>query len=160
MRPLFAILITAGLLGGVFAYLRFADSVRHTAVDYQAVFAEETYSLEIRKTFEANPDPIFELESLSVQFKGESILVSDAIIPAEEVIKIDPLEGVEVGQNELFISFNRADENVALAVIQVLVFRNGAEISRSVIASEEGLAEVSGSVVFSTQSADGDDHGH
>ncbi len=160
MRPFFAILITALLLGGVFGYLRFADSVRHTAVDYQAEFAEEIYSLEIRRTFEATPDPIFELDSLTIQFKGESVFSSSETIPAEIIVEVNPLEGVEVGENELSISGNRAAEDASLAVIQVTISRNGAVISRSVITSEEGLVEVSGSVVFSTQSASENDHEH
>ena len=49
MRPLLAILITLCLLGGTYGYVRFADSVRRSAVEIQIDYAEGEYSVDIGK---------------------------------------------------------------------------------------------------------------
>ena len=58
MRPLLALTITFFLIGGVFAYTQFADSVRREAIEYEVDFSRQEYSVEIRKSFSAAPDPI------------------------------------------------------------------------------------------------------
>lgn len=160
MRPLFALAITTFLIGGTFAYLRFADSVHRDALDYQVVFAEETYALEIRKSFDAVSDPIFGTESLTVLFKGKPVFSSDEEIPADQVIRIEPLEGVEVGENELFVTSTRKLGNAALAVIQLSVTRDDFPVAEKTIVSAPGLDSVSGTMVFDTRRMESETHNH
>ncbi len=148
MRPILALAITAFLLGGTFAYTKFADSVRHAAVEYNVDFARQEYSVEIRRTFAAAPDPIFREASVKVKFKGETILSVTDEIPAAETIEIRPLVGVEVGENELFISVNRQSADESLAVVQVSVKEDDIPVAEFTLASVPGLPVVSGSVVF------------
>ena len=155
-----ALAITVFLLGGVFAYTRFADSVRRTAVEYEIDFANQEYSIEIRKTFAAAPDPIFGADSLKVKFRGDIILSRNDEIPSSETIEIRPLEGVEFGENELFISVNQKSADDALAVVQVIVKKDDIPIAESTIASVPGLPTVSGSVAFVAEKLKNDDHNH
>ena len=150
MRPILALTISVFLIGGVFAYTRFADSVRAKAVAHLVNFANEEYSLVIRKTFDAAPDSIFGSESIKVMFKGETVLARSDEVLADEVIEIRPLSGVEVGENELFISVNRKSTDAALAVLLVEISRDGIPIAEQTITSEAGLPAVSGAVVFTT----------
>ena len=161
MRPLLAIAITVSLLGGVYAYTRFADSVRVQAVEFDVEFAGDEYSVEIRSSFDAAPDPIFGTDSIKVMFRGETVYSRSDEVSVDEVIEIRPLPGVEVGENELFVSVNRKSSDAAIAVVQVLVKREDVVIRELLIPSEPGLPAVSGSAVFSTGSpADEDEQGH
>ena len=160
MRPFLALAITFFLIGGVFAYTQFADSVRREAVEYKVDFSRQEYSVEIRKSFAAAPDPIFGAPSLKVKFKGEEILSRTDVIPAVETIEIRPLEGVEVGDNELFISVNQESAEAALAVVLVTVKEDDIPVTEVTLTATPGLPVVSGSVQFQTTKSNRDDHDH
>jgi hypothetical protein len=160
MRPILALAITIFLLGGVFAYTQFADSVRRSATEYHVDFSRQEYSVEIRKTFAAAPDPIFGADSMKVKFKGETILSRADEVPAEETIEIRPLEGVEVGENELFISVNRQSTEAALAVVLVTVKEDDIPVAESTLAGVPGLPIVSGTVLFVATKTNNDEPNH
>lgn len=161
MRPLLALAISIFLLGGVYAYTKFAAGVRAEAVVYQIDFASEEYSVEIRRSFDAVPDPIFGAESLKVKFKGEVVFARTDEIPAGDVIEIRPLEGVEVGKNELYISANRKHADETLGAIQIEIKKDDIPIYETTIISRPGLAEIGDTVVFETRgSTKQDDHEH
>ena len=149
MRPLLALVISVSLLGGVYVYTKFADSVRVSAVEINIDFSDADWSVEIRKTFTAVPDPIFGSDSLKVLFKGETVYSRSDEVAANETVEIRPLEGVEVGENELFISANRESNGAALAVLQVTIKKNDNPVNETTISGKPGLPTVSGSVVFS-----------
>lgn len=160
MRPILALAITLSLLGGMFAYTQFADSVLRSAVEYKIDFSRQEYSVEIRKTFAAAPDPIFGADSMKVKFKGETLLSRSDTIPAAEMIEIRPLEGVEVGENELFVSVNRQSTEEALAVVLVAVKEDDILVAKSTITGVPGLPVVSGSVLFVAAETNKDEHNH
>ena len=160
MRPILALVITFCLIGGVFAYTQFADSVRREAIEYKVDFSRQQYSVEIRKTFVAAPDPIFATPSLKVKFKGDEILSRTDVIPATETIEIRPLEGVEVGDNELFISVNQELSEASLAVVMVTVKEDDIPVTETTITATPGLPVVSGSVLFQSTQLNRDDQDH
>lgn len=160
MRPILALAITISLLGGMFAYTQFADNVRRSAVEYKVDFSQQEYSVEIRKTFAAAPDPIFGADSMKVKFKGETLLSRSDTIPAAETIEIRPLEGVEVGENELFITVNRQSTEEALAVVLVTVKEDDILVAESTLTGVPGLPVVSGSILFEAAETSKDEHNH
>jgi hypothetical protein len=148
MRPLLALLITVSLIGGVFAYVRFADSVRRTAVEIEIDYAEGLYSVEIQTTFDCQSDPILETEALKVLFKGQSVFQSRELILAYQITEIQPLEGVESGENEIYVAANMESPTRGLGAMKVTVKRNGIPVVEKLLTSEPGLTAVSGPVVF------------
>jgi hypothetical protein len=161
MRPVLALLITLSLLGGVFGYVRFADSVRRTAVDLEIDYAEGIYSIEIQSTFDCEADPILETEALKVLFKGTTVFTGSELISGDETIEIKPLDGVESGENEIFISANRKTPAQGLGAMKVTVKRNDIPVVEKLLTSVPGLPTVSGPVVFeipATKKPDAHDH--
>jgi hypothetical protein len=161
MRPLLALLITLSLLGGVFGYVRFADSVRRTAVEVEIDYAEGIYSIEIQSTFDCEADPILETEALKVLFKGKPVFNRSELISSDETIEIKPLPGVESGENEIFVSANRVASAQGLGAMKVTVKRNDIPVIEKLLTSVPGLPTVSGPVVFdipSTENSDAQDH--
>jgi hypothetical protein len=153
MRPILALLITLSLLGGVFGYVRFAESVRRTAVEVDIDYAEGLYSIEIQSTFDCQSDPILETEALKVLFKGQSVLKRSQPVSADETIEIKPLEGVESGENEIFVSANMKAPAPGLGAMKVTVKRNDIPVVEKLLTSVPGLPTVSGPVVFEIPAA-------
>ena len=166
MRPFLTLAIAGLLMGGVLAYTRFAASIRPVAAAYQTELATEPYSVEIRRTFIAAPiqDPAGsidirpETESLSqtavaalqVHFKGVSILHRSDEIRQVEPLVIPLLEGVEIGDNELFISANQQLPNdVTFAALHVRVRQGAVTIAESTFTSVSGSPLIYGVLVFS-----------
>lgn len=148
MRPLLAGLITISLIGGVYGYLRFADGVRRPPVEIQIDYATGNYSVLIETTFECVGDPVLELDALNVMFMGESIFSQPQSIPAGEQIEISPLEGVEVGENEIHVAATMSESTPGLGVLKATIQRDGVRVLEKLISSEPGLLEVAGPVVF------------
>jgi len=162
MRLLLAILISMFLLGGTFAYTRFAASVRRTAVDYEVEMASDVYSIEIRRTFTAvadsQPDPIWARETrpaLEVRFKGQPLLVRENLAPASEEIRIDAIPAVEIGLNEIYVSANRAlppADSIAstseLAAMQVSIKQGDIMIAEATFSSTPGSPLIFGVLLF------------
>jgi hypothetical protein len=161
MRPLLALLITLSLLGGTYGYVRFAESVRRPAVDIQIDYAEGEYSVTVEKTFACVGDPILETESLKVLFKGEKVFAASDPIPADQTIEVRPLNGVETGENEIYVSASRESSTGGFGALKIVVFRNDIPIAEKTITSDEGLTDVGGPVVFTVGAKyEQDEHEH
>ena len=162
MRPILACLITIILIGGVSAYLRFADGVRRSPVEIKIDYAQGEYSVEIERTFDCEGDPILGTESLKVLFKGETVFARNDPVPAAEPIEIRPLKGVESGENEIYVSATMKESSQGLGVLRVTVKRNDIAIHEKMLPSVPGLLDVGGPVVFEIHSRDiqpeGDQH--
>lgn len=148
MRPILACLITVVLVGGVYGYLRFADSVRHPPIEINVDYAEGEYSLEIERTFVCEGDPILGTESLKVLFKGDTVFARNESIPTSETIEIRPLKGVEIGENEIYVSATMSELAQGFGVLRVTIKRNDVLILEKMLPSVPGLLDVSGPIVF------------
>ena len=104
MRPILAILLSSLLIGGIYSYLSFSNSVRRPPLTIEVTQADGIYSLEIERTFRCVADPILEEPSLAVQFGTNQIYIRKDEVPIEESILIGPIEGVEEGENEFLIT--------------------------------------------------------
>ena len=168
MRPFLAILITVCLLGGTLAYTRFAASVRRTATEYRPTLAADHYSIVVRRTFAAAASPVSGLESLTLHFRGQSILSRTDDIAANERIEIDNLQGVEVGPNELYIAArpDRKMDQPTFAALEVSVLRDDRVIEKTMFSNSSGLPLIAGSILFAApgrevdQSSAGQEEGH
>ena len=149
MRPIYALLISIGLLASVYNYVAFAKRVRRPAVEIQVDYAQGKFSLEIDRSFDCQGDPIFGTESLKVLFKGETVFSELEPIDSGQPVVIENLEGVEAGENEIFVAANQKPPAASLGAMKITVKRNGVEIAEQLITSEPGLTAVGGPVAFS-----------
>jgi hypothetical protein len=152
MRPILACLITLVLVGGVYGYIKFAEGIRRPPTEINIDYSEADFSLEIERSFDCVVDPIFAPESLRVLFKGESVLAISKKIAVEETIRLEKLDGVEVGENEIYIAANRAEGSIGLGAIKVSIFRGGVLFDEQVLTSQQGIAEVAGPISFVVKS--------
>ena len=101
----------------------------------------------VERSFDCAGDPIFGSDALKILFKGEKMLSKSGKLPADEEVTLKELDGVEIGENEIFVSANMA-EPVALGVIKVTITRDDVVVAQELLTSEEGLLSVRGPVSF------------
>lgn len=105
MRPLFALLITLGLLGTTFAYVRFAERIQPPALIVQEDFITDAeIRVEITSTTGLAADEGFGLPTLVVAFRGREVFSTEDAIAAGQSVVIGPLEEIVDGRNALSIS--------------------------------------------------------
>lgn len=162
MRPILAILLSSFLIGGVYSYLSFSNSVRRPPLTIEVIAAEGNYTLEIERTFRCFPDPILEEPSLTVLFGSNEIYKREDEVPIEERITIGPIEGIEAGENEFLISatMDTLSNDSSFGVLKVTVFRDETPLVSKMFASESGLTSISGPIVFNTEQTDSTSHQH
>ncbi|MDA7903666.1 hypothetical protein N9B31_08385 [Mariniblastus sp.] len=160
MRPILAILLSSLLMGGVYSYLSFSNSVRRPPLTIEITQAEGNYTLEIERTFRCVADTILEEPSLAVQFGKTQIYLREDEVPIEERIKIGPIEGIEEGENEFLITATMDEFFENLGVLKVTVFRDEIPLASKMFASESGLTSISGPLVFNSQEKESTSHQH
>jgi hypothetical protein len=161
MRVALAIFLTIFLIGGVFGYVRFSNSVIRLPEELQIDFSKGDYSINLTRTFECEPLTFLGQPALKVMFKGDEIFVRNETLPVDEPVLIEKVTGVEVGENEILVSANMASSVQGLAVIKVEVLRNDVVMAEKILTGDSSLGVVSGPVVFTIgQSDEQDDHQH
>ena len=148
MRILLSLLITFCLLYGTSVYTQFADRVRASAVTWQPTYSAGKYAIEIDRTFDCVPDDLFEEPALSVRFRGKEIYRSDDRIAADQVVRIDDIQDVEVNDNDFNFTAYLDPDLTGLAAMRIRVFRDNAKIHESTITDSVDLGSISGSVSF------------
>ncbi|MEL7500281.1 MAG: hypothetical protein AAFN77_21980 [Planctomycetota bacterium] len=148
MRPVLALLLTIGLIGGISAYIQFARSVRRPPIEFQAETSVDRFEVELTRTFDCVADPIAELKSIEVRFRDQELFASDAPVKSTETIRFAIPRDVEIGDNEISVAANRDFLATEFAAIGVTLYQNDVAIRRQTITSEPDLSTVSGSVVF------------
>ncbi len=160
MRPFLAILLSSLLIGGIYSYLSFSNSLRRPPLTIEVTEADGIYSLEIERTFRCVADPILEEPSLAVQFGTKQIYIRKDEVPIEEPILIGPIKGVEKGENEFLITATMDEFAETLGVIKVTVFRDKIPLVSQMFSSESGLTSISGPVVFNSWESSSASHQH
>ena len=161
MRPIYALLISIGLLASVYNYVAFANRVRRPPVEIQVDYAQGEFSIEVERSFDCQGDPIFGSPAIKVLFKGETVFENADPIASDEPIIISDLQGVEAGENEIFISANQASATSGLGAMKISVKRNGLVIATELITSEPGLSAVGGPIGFTiAEKPEDDSHQH
>ena len=161
MRPIYALLISIGLLASVYNYVAFANRVRRPPVEIQVDYAQGEFSIEIERSFDCQGDPIFGSPAIKVLFKGETVFENAEPIASDQSIVVSDLQGVEAGENEIFVSANQQSATSGLGAMKINIKRNGIVIANKVITSEPGLSAVSGPIGFTIgDSSKEDSHQH
>lgn len=162
MRLFFTILIAAFLLGGTYIYTNFASRTTAEAQPYQVNYSAAKYSLELIRTFTANPRkrnpndsasssvaPTLGTESISVRFKGQSLLTRDSAVPQTEKLVVESIPGVEVGANEIFVRAHLEPPKTGeLVAMQAKVLVDGRIVSTSTFTGFPGSPWIYGTIVF------------
>ncbi len=173
MRVLITLAIVFFLLGGTYAYTRFAANVLPSTGQYSPHFSDQKFSLEISRTFTAVPAsdepnarsdrfPDFPAAAIRVLFKGEPILTLEETVDPREPVWLDVIPAVETGLNEIFV-FARTEPPAKgeLAAMQVQIRSSNRTLAQSTFTSQPGSPFIYGSVVFeSPDSNEAIDDGH
>lgn len=157
MRPLITILLVCCLIGGMRAYLKFADSVKRPDANYQATTETKVVTADIRRSATLYADAGFDLVALKVDFKDQTILEESRNLPADQAISIE-LPPVEEGLNTISVFANFEDPekflsnapSPSLYAIEVVIRAGGKEIQRQTFSSPTSTTPIGGQVKFDT----------
>ncbi len=157
MRPLITILLVCFLIGGMYGYLKFADSVKRPDANYQATPEQKIVTAEIHRSAPLYADAGFDVAALKVDFKNETLLQEQNNVPADQPISIE-LPEVEKGRNTVGVFANFEDPekflsdtpSPSLFAIDVVIRVDGNEIQRQTFSSQTSTTPVGGQVTFDT----------
>ena len=157
MRPLITILLVCFLIGGMYAYLKFADSVKRPDANYQVTTEMKVVTAEIHRSATLFADTGFDVVALKVDFKNETILAKDANVSADEVVSIQ-LPDVDMGLNTISVFANFEDPekflsespSPSLYALEIVIRVDGNEIQRQTFSSPNSANPVGGQVSFDT----------
>ena len=134
MRPLLAIVITAVILGGLYAYMR-TRVYAVPSLQFQEQFAEETYALDLTLTFHADRDPFaFAPESqptVLVRFRGEDVIRRMEPVEAGTPLRADAISDIVVGEddhsgaNEFYFEIMDGGGVPVARAVRLRIFRDG-----------------------------------
>ena len=159
MRPVWTLLLVVVLLGGMAAYIRFANSVRYPTADFSVDYAQGKLELVIERSFECVPYELTETKALEVSLKGEVVYSVDEVLPADQEVRFLIESGVEVGDNELSVVANRSWLDAGLGALQATVLWNDIPIAEQTITVEKDAELLSGTLLFHVDDA-ADVQGH
>jgi len=151
MRPLYALLLTIGLIGGMAAYIQFAKSVNRPPTKFDVEFATGKFEVEIERTFAAVPFEAAKVKAIEVQLKQLPVFERSNAVPAGEAIRFSIDEGVENGENELIVTANREFLSEGLAAIKVRVLRDDIPVAEKTITGAPNMEMISGTVLFKAE---------
>ena len=157
MRPLITILLVCFLIGGMYAYLNFADSVKRPDANYQVTTEAKVVTAEINRSAPLFADSGFDVVALKVDFKNDTILVKEAKVAADEAVSIE-LPEVEKGLNTISVFANFEDPekflsespSPSLYALEVVIRVDGYEIERQTFSSSNSATPIGGQVSFDT----------
>lgn len=168
MRIIIAALICVAFIGGLSFYMNSrADSAAAPTVAYRAEAAEKSYALEITPTFAVEPDP-FALQTeggdlppaLLVRLGEKEILRETETLAAGLPIRVDPLEGLVVGINEIwFTASPPLTASGQSQAIRLRVFEENQAIASQTFWSEPG-GTVAGTLRFTIEEEAEKEGGH
>lgn len=148
MRILLSLLIAFCLLYGTNLYTQFADRVHANAVTWEPAYSAGKYVIEIDRSFDCVPDDLFEEPALSVRFRGKEIYRSEERLSANEIVRIEDVQNVEINQNDFLVTAGLDSGLEGLAAMRIRVFRDNAKIQETTIADTGDLGSISGAVSF------------
>ena len=111
MRVLIAVLFSVLLLGGIGAYIRFADSITPKPPDMSEPAALGQYAIDVTLTFDAKVSLFSAVEpfSLQIRFRDRVIYESQETIKAGTPLRIENIPDVKAGRNEFWVYASPGD---------------------------------------------------
>jgi hypothetical protein len=169
VRPILAILVWILILGGVAGYLQTRDD-RRAVAEFRPTAAAGHFTLEFVSTTELEPDPFavraFPDEkptSLILKVNGEQVLAKNGNLEPGTPLRLENVQGLTEGQNELYLEANPPLESAGRAhAYRITIKRDGGTIAEETLWSEPGL-RLATSLSLNIPPADREaktDHGH
>ena len=168
MRFIMVALIWLILIGGLSFYIQQRDSriIPKAQAQISVELDSAAFALEVTPTFGAEADPFALLDegqspaTLVVRLGGQDIYRGEQPLARGETLRIEPLQGLVVGNNELFFDASPAFEESHLThALRVRLLRGGVTQLDRTLWSEAG-AKVSGTIDFTLEEAAETDHDH
>ncbi len=168
MRFIITALIWLILIGGLSFYIQQRDSriIPKAQAQIAVELESAAFALEVTPTFGAEADPFALLDegqrpaTLLVRLGGQEIYRGEQSLARGETLRIEPLQGLVVGNNELFFEASPAFEESHLNhALRVRLLRGGVQQLDRTLWTEAG-AKVSGTIDFSLEDAAEADHDH
>jgi hypothetical protein len=162
MRIFATIFIWIIFIGGLTLYMKHRGSVDYSNdIFHERKPVEKVYALELTPSFNLEPDP-FALSmnnshksiALLVRLGENEILKVDDPVAGSETFLVEPLDGLVVGKNEIYVEANPPLNNLSNA-LRIRIIENGQSLAEKTIWSPPGN-KVSGSFYF-TLNANGYD---
>lgn len=128
MRPLFALMIVVGILGGLQLYM----TLRAQPEPWQPLqerVVRGDFEILVTLTFDAGPDPfavdLDDAPSLLVTFRGRELLRETGMVPGGEPRLISAVEGIVAGPNEIFVQASPQDRHAFVSrALRIRVLRD------------------------------------
>ncbi len=160
MRPFITILLVCFLIGGMYGYLKFADSVKRPVSNYQATPESKTVTAEIQRSATLYADTGFDLLALKIDYKGQTILQLEDTLTADQPVSVE-LPEVEKGLNTISVLANFEDPEQFLSdtpapslyALDVVILVDGNEVHRQTFSSPTSTTPIGGQVKFDTTTA-------
>ena len=154
MRPIITLLIVALLIGGMWLYVDFKNSVVRPPTEVVVKLAEKKTTLLIRRSAPLYDGGGLGGPALTVSIKGETILKLERTIKTDEVVEIE-IPDVELGKNTINVQANFEDPEAFLSeeapltlyALEVIIQYGRREQHREVFTSSEPFI-VGGDVLF------------
>lgn len=115
MRILAAILIAVIVLGGTGLYIRFSESITPVPINMSEEAARGAYSIDFTLTFDIDSNVFagFDEYGFRAELADVVLLESNDRIPAGKPLRIENVDGVKVGRNEIWVYASPASETAA-----------------------------------------------
>ena len=157
MRPLITILLVCFLIGGMYGYLKFADSVKRPDANYQSTPEQKIVTAEIQRSATLYADPGFDVVALKIDFKDATVLQEKNNVEPDRPVSVE-LPLVEKGLNTISVFANFEDPekflsdapSPSLYAIDVVIRVDDNEIYRQTFSSPTSTTPIGGQVKFDT----------
>lgn len=157
MRPFITILIVVCLIGGMYGYLKFTDTVKRPDANHQTVSETKEITVEIKRSSTLFADSDFDIVALKVEFKDQMVTKVGTDIPAHDTVVVT-LPNVESGLNTVNVlgnfdnpqQFLSSSMPPSLFAMEVIVRADQIEIARQLFSSSSSALPVGGQVSFDT----------
>jgi hypothetical protein len=156
MRIFAAVIIWILFIGGLTLYMKHRGSVDYSADNFHELKpAEKTYALEVTPSFVLEPDP-FALTmnsqnnspALLVRLGEHEILKVEDYINSSETFLVEPLHGLTVGKNEIYVEASPPLDPVSTQnALRIRIIENGYFLEEKTLWAPPG-AKVSGTFQF------------
>ena len=146
MRPLITLLLVSTLIGGMWAYIQFKESVVRAPAVIKVAFAVQPTKLVIYRTAPIFTDG-FGDPALKVSIKDKVVKTIDRdVVPASEILKIE-IPDVEIGKNSVYVAANFSNPDAflddepapSLYALEVMVVHGRTTLIRKTFTSSDAF---------------------
>jgi hypothetical protein len=172
MRIFITVIVWVVFIGGLTLYMNHRGSADYAVVNFHEFKkVEKVYALEVTPSFVLKSDP-FALNidgrngspALLVRLGQHIIFEVDAPLTISETYKVEPLNGLIIGENEIYVEASPPLNQISTQnALRVRIMKNGNPVAEKTIWSSPG-SKVSGTFQFTLKADDHnfseEDHAH